>query len=205
MGAASVSARAPEASARAPEASDDASEWDRAELESERQAEAILASDSQEGNHRAGGLSPRGPGSSSQIRGRVRAYGLLIMAAGATVLLLTLVAVGGALQRNPPLASSPGPASAAGPPSPSPFSAAVSGPAATGKPKPALTSTPGPAHRVRTKSVTHIVRPGETLTRIAASYGVTILQIAKANKILDPNFIVTNQVLVIPPPVRPGP
>ena len=45
---------------------------------------------------------------------------------------------------------------------------------------------------------THTVLRGETLTSIAARYGVTPQAIAKANGIKDPNQIVTGSVLVIP-------
>jgi len=47
-------------------------------------------------------------------------------------------------------------------------------------------------------SVIHIVRPGETLFSIARYYGVDMWAIARANSILNPNYIYVGQRLVIP-------
>ena len=46
--------------------------------------------------------------------------------------------------------------------------------------------------------VTHVVRPGENLTRIAARYGTTVQAIARANGLRNPNYIWAGQRLVIP-------
>jgi LysM repeat protein len=54
----------------------------------------------------------------------------------------------------------------------------------------------------------HIVRPGETLTRIAARYGVSVWAIASANGLANINHIYVGQRLTIPgyaPPPKPGP
>lgn len=51
--------------------------------------------------------------------------------------------------------------------------------------------------------IVHIVRWGETLTRIAARYGVSVYEIAQANRIPDPNHIYVGQQLVVP--VQPAP
>ncbi len=59
-------------------------------------------------------------------------------------------------------------------------------------PKPTPKATPGP--RV------YVVRPGDTLFRIAARFGVTVNAIIEANHITDPNAIYTGQRLVIPRP-----
>lgn len=59
-------------------------------------------------------------------------------------------------------------------------------------PSPTAATTPAPT------PVTHRVKPGETLTTIAALYGVTVAALEKANRIADPNLIFTGQVLVIP-------
>ena len=48
------------------------------------------------------------------------------------------------------------------------------------------------------QSVAGALARNETLTSIAARYGVTPQAIAKANGIKDPNQIVTGSVLVIP-------
>jgi LysM repeat protein len=44
----------------------------------------------------------------------------------------------------------------------------------------------------------HTVQPGETLRRIAESYGVSVEELAAANQIVNPNLIFAGQVLVIP-------
>lgn len=46
----------------------------------------------------------------------------------------------------------------------------------------------------------HVVCPGETLTRIAWRYGVTVQALATANGIPNPNYIYAGQVLHIPCP-----
>ena len=46
--------------------------------------------------------------------------------------------------------------------------------------------------------VHHIVRPGQTLWRIARAYGVTMEEIAQANGIEDPTLITSGQPLFIP-------
>lgn len=48
------------------------------------------------------------------------------------------------------------------------------------------------------QTVYHTVRPGETLSRIAAHYGVTLQAIMQANGIINANHIYAGQVLVIP-------
>ncbi|MEW6232548.1 MAG: LysM peptidoglycan-binding domain-containing protein [Chloroflexota bacterium] len=65
-----------------------------------------------------------------------------------------------------------------------------------------------------TISVTHQVKPGESLSSIANYYGVLAADIIRANDLKDPNRLVAGQMLVIPgvaaPPtpiihvVRPG-
>jgi LysM repeat protein len=64
-----------------------------------------------------------------------------------------------------------------------------------------------PARHART--LTHIVRAGETLSGIAVRYRVTVDGIAAANRLTNPSFIRTGQQLRIPgarqwPPARPG-
>ncbi len=48
----------------------------------------------------------------------------------------------------------------------------------------------------------HVVQPGETLSGIAARYGVSIRELVAANQIADPNLILTGSRLVIPELVR---
>lgn len=55
---------------------------------------------------------------------------------------------------------------------------------------------------------THVVQPGENLTRIALRYGVSVWAIAQANHLANINNIYVGQVLVIPgaqPPPPPPP
>jgi peptidoglycan/xylan/chitin deacetylase (PgdA/CDA1 family)/LysM repeat protein len=52
----------------------------------------------------------------------------------------------------------------------------------------------------------HVVKPGETLYRIAVNYGVTVAAIVAANRIANPSLIAAGQTLVIPtaaPPTTP--
>lgn len=46
--------------------------------------------------------------------------------------------------------------------------------------------------------VTYTVRPGDTLSGIAAMFGVTVDDIVRNNNITDPNTLAEGQVLVIP-------
>jgi LysM repeat protein len=43
-----------------------------------------------------------------------------------------------------------------------------------------------------------MVKPGDTLTAIAAKFGTTVAAIVAANNITNPNLISVGQVLVIP-------
>jgi len=51
----------------------------------------------------------------------------------------------------------------------------------------------------------HVVRPGETLWRIARSYGVDPADLARANDIADPGRIAAGQRLLVPGVVGSGP
>ncbi|RME81081.1 MAG: LysM peptidoglycan-binding domain-containing protein, partial [Caldilineae bacterium] len=54
--------------------------------------------------------------------------------------------------------------------------------------------TGGPVVRV------YVVKPGDTLTSIAARYGVTPQSIVEANKLENPNRLIVGQTLTIPAP-----
>ncbi len=69
-------------------------------------------------------------------------------------------------------------------------------PATTPEPTRAATPEPTPAPSVARR--TYTVKSGDTLSGIAAKFGVTVTAIVKANKIKDPRHIVRGQVLVIP-------
>ncbi|MEZ4836668.1 MAG: LysM peptidoglycan-binding domain-containing protein [Caldilineaceae bacterium] len=55
-----------------------------------------------------------------------------------------------------------------------------------------------PAERVTASYVYHTVRPGDTLSRIAQSYGVSMSSIMSANGIYNPDHIYVGQRLKIP-------
>ncbi len=71
---------------------------------------------------------------------------------------------------------------------------------------PAPTAPPGatPVPTQPPTTQTHVVRPGDTLSRIAAQYGTTVQAIAQANNIVNVNLIFVGQVLTIPG-AGPGP
>jgi LysM repeat protein len=74
-------------------------------------------------------------------------------------------------------------------------------PTATASAAPAASNTPAPpTATVSGNTVTHTVQRGETLSAIAAAYGVTVQAIVDANGLTDPGHIVTGQVLIIPAP-----
>lgn len=57
---------------------------------------------------------------------------------------------------------------------------------------------PQPTPAPPAETVTHVVQPGETLFRIAMRYGTTVEAIVRANQLINPDFIVPGQRLVIP-------
>ncbi len=61
--------------------------------------------------------------------------------------------------------------------------------------QPPVTPPPPP---VPTGPIQYTVQPGDSLTRIAAKYGVTVDAISRANNISDPNLIQVGQKLIIP-------
>jgi LysM repeat protein len=65
-------------------------------------------------------------------------------------------------------------------------------------PAPAPPSPPAPAPNPPPSSGTYVVKPGDTLFRIAVLHGVTMAAIVQANGIANPNIIYAGQVLTIP-------
>lgn len=55
-----------------------------------------------------------------------------------------------------------------------------------------------PSHAVAAGPAYHIVRPGQTLSGIAAMYGVSTWALANANGIWNWNYVYSGQVLVVP-------
>ena len=63
----------------------------------------------------------------------------------------------------------------------------------------AVTSTPEPAAETAVPSpITHVVQPGDTLTKIARQYNVSVQALMQANNLLNANYIQVGQTLVIP-------
>ncbi|MHB8958904.1 MAG: LysM peptidoglycan-binding domain-containing protein [Candidatus Limnocylindrales bacterium] len=107
--------------------------------------------------------------------------------------------------RSPAAGASAAPGSpTAAPPSSAPTFTPSPSPSMAPSPTPAPTSSPAPT-RAPSRSpsatqalITHQIKRGETLTIIAAEYGVTVAALQKANGITNPSLIVTGQILVIP-------
>jgi len=90
---------------------------------------------------------------------------------------------------------------ASAPPTPRPSPAATPVPSPTAAPTPAATRTPRPTRSPKPTAVatrTYTVKSGDTLSGIAARFGVTWQAIAKLNGIKDPRTIRTGMVLKIP-------
>ena len=114
---------------------------------------------------------------------------------------------GGAGAAGPTLAAgSPSTAPVASPtptPSPTPVPATPTPsamPSATPSPTPVPSAEPTRTPKPVPTPLVHVVTRGETLTGIAAQYGVTVAAIRKANGIKDPNLIHVGDHLVIPRP-----
>jgi len=66
-----------------------------------------------------------------------------------------------------------------------------------------VTATPGPERRPTTPppvEATYVVQEGDTLSGVAARFGVSEEAILRANRLDDPNRVMVGQELVIPPP-----
>lgn len=92
---------------------------------------------------------------------------------------------------------------ATGLPSPTPTASPSPESTPTPTPEPIPTLTPEPvepqsAGAAQTASVSHLVLRGETLTRIAAQYNVTVWSVAQANQLASINTISAGQLLTIP-------
>ena len=129
---------------------------------------------------------------------------LLIVVAGIGIVLGSQIA-GGLGGGTPGSATGGAPASASLPvapatpgPSPSPVPTSSPSPSPTSNPTPAPTPSPTPKVTPSARPTVHVVKSGETLTGIAARYGVTIVALQEANGIKDPNLIIAGQKLVIP-------
>jgi LysM repeat protein len=71
---------------------------------------------------------------------------------------------------------------------------------------PVASPTTTPEALPTTPPVTYTVRPGDTLSGIAAMFGITVDDIVRNNNITDPNTLAEGQVLTIPGrPASPTP
>ncbi|MCJ7695734.1 MAG: LysM peptidoglycan-binding domain-containing protein, partial [Anaerolineaceae bacterium] len=66
---------------------------------------------------------------------------------------------------------------------------------------PPTESTPRSLPTLRSEAVEYIVQSGDTLAKIALTYGVSVYQIMIENNLINPNLIEVGQFLVIPPVV----
>ncbi len=102
---------------------------------------------------------------------------------------------------SPAAGASAAPASAStAPPSPAPSLTPSPSPSLppSPTPTPTLLRSPSRPPSATPALLTHQIKRGETLTIIAARYGVTVAALQKANGITDPNLIFVGQILVIP-------
>lgn len=79
---------------------------------------------------------------------------------------------------------------------PGPSAPAAGAPAAGETLLPAATVTPLPTATPHT----YQVKPGDNLTTIARSFGITVEALASANNISNPNRLMPGDMLLIPPP-----
>ena len=140
-------------------------------------AAAPTAATADTGPHRDGGTS--------------WGWALLRFVAALAVLALAAAFGVGAFSKSPADGVAPG-----GVASPSAAATLATTPAASRSPtiSPAATDAPAPT------PIVHVVAPGETLSSIAARYGVTVQAIQDANGIDNPSLIKAGQRLVIPTP-----
>jgi LysM repeat protein len=74
-------------------------------------------------------------------------------------------------------------------------------PIPTPSPSVAASATPRPATPAPTANPTprtYVVRPGDSLSSIAAAFGVSVQQLTAANQLTNPNQLSIGQVLIIP-------
>jgi LysM repeat protein len=85
-------------------------------------------------------------------------------------------------------------------PTASPTASPIASPTPTvsPSPKPSVSASPKPSVSPSAIAKTYVVVSGDTISRIAAKFGVTSTALMLANKITNANLIKIGQVLVIP-------
>ncbi|MBM4436171.1 MAG: LysM peptidoglycan-binding domain-containing protein [Actinobacteria bacterium] len=71
---------------------------------------------------------------------------------------------------------------------------------ATPTPEPTPTATPQPRPTPSPTPLVYSVRPGDSLSAIAARFGVTVEALVQANRIVNPDSLSVGQPLTIPSP-----
>jgi len=124
---------------------------------------------------------------------------IVMIAAVGAVLLARLGPSGGVAgaTATPGLASPSGAAVAS--PTPSPTTRATASPTSSPSPTPNPTRTPRPSRSPKPSTgQTYTIKPGDTLSSIAAKFGTTVKALMKLNAITDPTVIHPGEVLKIP-------
>lgn len=138
-------------------------------------------------------VSPVAPRRRHRLRGLLTAVAIIVAVAAAGFaagLLLPTFLPG------PGISPDPTPPIAAPTATPSPPGEPTTPPTVV----PSATPTPPPTPTPAPTEIVHVVRAGDQLARIAATYGVTVAAIQEANGIRDPNLIRVGQRLIIPSP-----
>ena len=119
----------------------------------------------------------------------------LLLGAG----LATQLTGGGGPTPSPTVAAA-APSASIAPATPSPTRAPTPTPSRSPSPSisPSPTASPSTSPSPSNGPIIHVVERGETLTSIAAEFGVTVDALKAANEIEDPNLIFVGQELVIP-------
>jgi LysM repeat protein len=69
----------------------------------------------------------------------------------------------------------------------------------------ATESPPTPTPSPTAETISHTIKRGDTLSEIAARYGVAVEEIMEANGLTDPGQIITGQKLIVPVPALDAP